>query len=153
MLEWKTLKAIHKLMRTQAFGLTAAIALLAVSMSAKPASAGTLYQDWNYGIDAFNDGSGGSQYEIKGMAIKETSDSIWVALTGGTSLAGNSDSQALGGSIGWGDLFFNFSGKNYQTANSAGDLFGIRFAAANDSKVSLGVYQNAKAVSVATQNR
>ena len=140
-------------MRIKAFGLTAAIALLAVSIPTKPADAGTLYQDWNYGIDAFTDGSGGSQYEIKGMAIKETSDSIWVALTGGTPLAGTQDSQARGGSIGWGDLFFNFSGKDYQTANNAGDLFGIRFAAANDSQVGLGVYQNAKAISVTTQNR
>lgn len=139
-------------MRIKAFGLTAAIALLAVSMSAKPASAGTLYQDWNYGIDAINDGSGGSKYDIKGMAIKETSDSIWVALTGGTPLTGNAESQVLGGSIGWGDLFFNFSGKDFQTANNAGDLFGVRFAATNDAKVGLGVYQNAKAISLATQN-
>lgn len=139
-------------MRIKAFGLTAAIALLAVSMSAKPASAGTLYQDWNYGIDATDDGSGGSKYDIKGMAIKETSDSIWVALTGGTPLTGNAESQVLGGSIGWGDLFFNFSGKDFQTANNAGDLFGVRFAATNDAKVGLGVYQNAKAISLATQN-
>lgn len=152
MLGEKTFKAIHKLMRTKVFGLTAAIALLTISVSAKPANAGTLYQGWNYGIDAFGDGSGGSQYDIKGMAIKETSDSIWVALTGGTPLTGNSQSQVLGGSIGWGDLFFNFSGKDFQTAHNAGDLFGVRFAATNDAKVGLGVYQNAKAINVATQN-
>ncbi len=132
---------------------SAAAALCLISATGEQAQAGQLYQDWNYGIDAFNDGSGGSQYEIKGMAIKETADSIFVALTGGTPLTGVSDSMAADGNIGWGDLFFNFSGKDFQTASNEGSLFGVRFAGTNDSFVNqVGVYGNVKADSVTTTN-
>ena len=133
-------------------GSTAA-AICLISATGQQAQAGQLYQDWNYGIDAFNDGSGGASYEIKGMAIKETADSIFVALTGGMPLTGVSDSVAADGNIGWGDLFFNFSGKDFQTASNEGSLFGVRFAGTNDSLVNqVGVYGNVKADSVTTTN-
>ncbi|MBD1890029.1 XDD3 family exosortase-dependent surface protein [Coleofasciculus sp. FACHB-SPT9] len=131
----------------------AAAALCLVSVTGQQANAGTIYKDWNYGIDAFNDGSGGSGYEIKGMAIKETSDSIFVALTGGTSLTGTYASGAADKNIGWGDLFFNFTDKTFKAASDAKSLFGIRFAATNDSMVSsTGVYQNVQAASVTATN-
>ena len=132
-------------------GATAALCL--ISMTGQQANAGTIYKDWNYGIDAFNDGSGGSGYEINGMAIKETSDSLFVALTGGTKLTGTYASDAADQNIGWGDLFFNFTDKTFKAASDANSLFGIRFAGTNDSMVSsTGVYKNVQAASVTATN-
>lgn len=123
------------------------------SATAQQASAGQLYNGWNYGIDAFDDGSGGSSYEIKGMAIKETADSIFVALTGGMPLTGAADGVAADGNIGWGDLFFNLSGTNFQSASNSNSLFGIRFAGSNDSQAATtGVYKNVSATSVTLAN-
>ncbi|MGC9527459.1 MAG: PEP-CTERM sorting domain-containing protein [Limnospira sp.] len=124
-----------------------------ISATGGAAQAGQLYNGWNYGIDARGDGSGGSQYDIYGMATLETSDSIWVALTGGTPLAGVSNSRAADRNIGWGDLFFNFTGNDFQAANQNSSLFGVRFAGNNDSGVSqVGVYSNVQAHSVASTN-
>jgi hypothetical protein len=132
---------------------SAAAALCLISATGQQAQAGQLHNNWNYGIDAFNDGSGGAEYEIKGMAIKQTADSIFVALTSGMPLTGVSASGAADGNIGWGDLFFNFSGTDFQTANNAGNLFGIRFAGTNDSGVGqVGVYGNVTTDSVTTSN-
>lgn len=141
-------------MKLKTIGIVALAALSTLSITAKSASAATFSKGWSYGIDSLTDGSGGSGYEIKGIAIKQTSNQVYVALTGGTPLTGVTDSQAQGGAIGWGDLFFNFSGKDFKTANNEGSLLGIRFAGTNDSSAATtGVYTNAKAVSVATANR
>lgn len=108
---------------------------------------------WQYAFDATNDGSGGSPYEIFGMAIKETSDSIFVALNANTPLTGNYESGAADHNVGWGDMFFNFSGKNFTDAMNGGDLFGVRFAGTNDSGVSqVGVYSGVTAKSVTGEN-
>jgi hypothetical protein len=132
---------------------SAAIAVSLISMLGQQANAGQLHNDWNYGIDAVGDGSGGAKYDIKGLAMKETADSIFVALTGGTPLKGNKDTGAVDNNIGFGDLFFNLSGKDFTTAMNDGDLFGIRFAETNDSQVSrTGVYQNVTAMSVTQDN-
>ncbi|MFB2833187.1 XDD3 family exosortase-dependent surface protein [Floridanema evergladense] len=131
----------------------AAASICLISATSQQATAGQLHNGWNYGIDALNDGSGGSSFEIKGMAIKETADSIFVALTGGMPLTGVTNGGAADGNIGWGDLFFNFSGQNFQTASNTNSLFGIRFAGANDSlAASTGVYSNVKAASVTGVN-
>jgi hypothetical protein len=131
----------------------AAASVCLISATGQQASAGQLYNSWNYGIDAFGDGSGGASYDIKGIAIKETDDSIFVALTGGTPLTGVAERTAADGNIGWGDLFFNFSGTNFQTASSTNSLFGIRFAGTNDSNVATtGVYKNVSAMSVTGVN-
>ncbi|MBW4493252.1 MAG: PEP-CTERM sorting domain-containing protein [Oscillatoria princeps RMCB-10] len=133
---------------------TAAASICLIAATGQEATAGQLYNGWNYGIDSFNDGSGGSSYEIKGLAIKETTDSVFVALTGGMPLAGVAASGAADGNIGWGDLFFNFSGKDFQTASNQSSLFGIRFAGTNDSNApSTGVYQNVQAKSVTGVNQ
>jgi len=129
-----------------------AIACL-VCITGQAAHAGSFHNGWNYGIDAFNDGSGGSNYEIKGMAIKDTADSVFVALTGGTPLEGISDNRAMGKSIGWGDLFLNFSGKNFSTALADGDIYGVRFAAESDSDLETGVYQVDSLAAIGKQNR
>jgi hypothetical protein len=36
--------------------------------------------------------------------------------------------------VGYGDLFLNFSGKNFEHAEADGDLFGIRFTSHNDTR-------------------
>ncbi|MBD2580522.1 PEP-CTERM sorting domain-containing protein [Oscillatoria sp. FACHB-1406] len=125
----------------------------AIAIATPQAKAGTLYDGWNYSIDSFSDGSGGSGYEIQGLAIKETADSIFVALTGGTPLTGVAASGAADGNIGWGDMFFNFSGKDFATAQAEGSIFGVHFAGTNDSGVSqLGLYGNVVAQSVTLEN-
>ncbi|MGA9380358.1 MAG: XDD3 family exosortase-dependent surface protein, partial [Phormidium sp.] len=131
----------------------AAASVCLISATSQQATAGQLYNGWNYGIDAFNDGSGGAGYEIKGMAIKEVGDSIFVALTGGMPLTGVANGGAADGNVGWGDLFFNLSGTNFQTASSTNSLFGVRFAGTNDSNAATtGVYKNVSATSVAVAN-
>lgn len=115
-------------------------------------------QGWQYTIDSNSDGVagtdvGGNEYEIYGMAVRETETSLWFVLNGNTPLTGNSAVTAADGNIGWGDLFLNFSGMDFQTAMESGNLFAIRFAGTNDSGVDqIGVYQQAKAKSVTNSN-
>ncbi|MBX2863471.1 MAG: hypothetical protein KTR27_07940 [Leptolyngbyaceae cyanobacterium MAG.088] len=120
---------------------------------ASAAQAGTLHQDWQYSIDAFNDGSGGNGYELKGLAMKETADHLYISITGGTPLTGNSYSRAQDGNIGFGDLLFNFTGNDLNTASNNSSLFGIRFADTNDSGVAqTGLYSDVTAKAVASVN-
>lgn len=120
---------------------------------ANAAQAGTLHQDWTYSIDAFNDGSGGAGYELKGLAMKETADHLYISITGGTPLAGNSYSGAADGNIGFGDLLFNFTGDDLNTASENASLFGIQFANTNDSGVAqVGLYGDVSAKAVASVN-
>jgi hypothetical protein len=138
--------------------MIAATVLLGVG--GKAASAGQLYQGWNYGIDSFSDGSGGSAFEINAIAMKATENKVFVALTGGIPLVGvhQTDSWTNGGvvgqnNIGWGDLFFNFTGKNFTDANNSNSLIGIRFASNTDSGApSTGVYEQASAKSITLNN-
>ncbi|VXD13874.1 conserved exported hypothetical protein [Planktothrix serta PCC 8927] len=132
---------------------TTVASLCFVSVSGLPAMAGQLHNGWNYGIDSFADGSGGESFNIRGIAIKETSDSIFVALTGGTPLTGVANNGAADKNIGWGDLFLNFTNKNFTTASNDKSLFGVRFAGTNDSQVATtGLYSNVKGASVTNVN-
>ncbi len=118
---------------------------------AHAAHAGTFHQGWNYSIDAFDDASGGSPYEIKGLAMKETQDHVYVSISGGSPLTGKSHGGAADGNVGWGDLFFNFTGNDINTAN--GSLFGVRFAETNDAGVDqVGVFSDVTAQAVALSN-
>ncbi len=131
---------------------TTAFSISLLTLSTQQASAGQLYNGWNYSIDAFGDGSGGSVYDIKGMAIKESEDKVYVALTGGMSLNGTTyDNQGNPVHIGWSDLFFNFSGQNFQTASQTNQLFGVRFANYNNS-LATGIYQGVQAKSTTAQH-
>ena len=122
------------------------------------ATAATLSNDWNYAIDSLNDGVTGSQvgggdFEFYGIAIKETSDTAFIAINSNLSLAGYANPRTQRGNINYGDLFFNFSGQNFNTANANGSLFAIRFAAGNDSGVATtGIYTNVTAKSVTQTN-
>jgi hypothetical protein len=122
------------------------------------ATAATLSNGWNYAIDSFNDGVtggqvGGGDFEFYGIAIKETSDTAFIAINSNLSLAGYANPRVQRGNINYGDLFFNFSGQNFNTANANGSLFGIRFADGNDSGVATtGVYRDVTAKNVTQTN-
>lgn len=137
---------------------TAAAVLCLGSATGQVAQAGTLHQGWNYAIDSFNDGynsgiiGANSEYEFYGMAAREDADNLYIAFNSNLGLDGAASSHASDGHIGWGDLFLNFSGDNFSTAQSSGDLFGIRFAENSDSNVGLGLYSGVTARSVAQQN-
>jgi len=127
------------------------------ALQQQKATAATLSNGWNYAIDSFNDGVTGTQiggeFEFYGIAIKETSDTAFIAINSNLSLAGYADPLAQRGNINYGDLFFNFSGQNFNTANAHGSLFGIRFAAGNDSGVATtGVYTDVTAKNVTKTN-
>lgn len=138
----------------------ATVCLLGVTGQAANAMPVEPISDWDYAIDSFNDGynlgtiGANSGYEFYGMAIKEdtANNSILVALNANMPLAGNSSSHANDGHIGWGDLMFNFSGDNLDTANTNRNLFGIRFAPGTDSGVGMGVYSDVKAKTVTGAN-
>lgn len=132
--------------------ISSALLSLSIITVAQQAQAGQLYNNWNYGIDSFTDGSVGDSFNIKGMAIKQTNDSIYVGLTGGTPLAGVPENGTLNNHVSYGDLFFNFTGQNFQNAQGNNKLFGVRFAQSNDTPVSLGVYKNVQAFSPTTSN-
>ncbi len=124
-------------------------------VSSQEAQAGQLYRDWNYSLDSLSDASGGSIYDIKGLAIKETSSDIFVSISANLPLAGVSSSSATDHNVGWGDLFFNFggniSGNSFNQAN--GSLFAVNFATGTDSDApQTGVYGGVTAKSVGLQN-
>jgi hypothetical protein len=121
--------------------------------TSQAAQAGTFHQGWNYSIDATGDGSGGSVYDIKGMAIKQTDTDIYIAISSNLALTGTTDQRAANHNIGWGDLFFDFSGGTFNQANTNKSLYGIRFAGTNDSDATqVGIYGQASAKSVTQQN-
>lgn len=128
------------------------------SVNQPQAVAATLSNGWNYAIDSFNDGVtgaqiGGGEFEFYGIAIKETVDTAFIAINSNLSLAGYADPFAQRGNINYGDLFFNFSGQDFNTANANGSLFGIRFAEGNDSGLpTTGVYSNVTAKNVTEIN-
>ena len=128
------------------------------ALQQQKATAATLSNGWNYAIDSFNDGVtgpqiGGGEFEFYGIAIKETSDTAFIAINSNLSLAGYANSAAERGNINYGDLFFNFSGQNFNTANANRSLFAVRFADGNDSGVATtGVYSNVTAKSVTQTN-
>lgn len=136
---------------------SAAVFCVVIALHQQKATAATLSNGWNYAIDSFTDGVtggqvGGGEFEFYGIAVKETSDTAFVAINSNLSLAGSQRSYAARGSISYGDLFFNFSGQNFNTANANRSLFGIRFAESNDSPVVTGVYSNVTATSVTEAN-
>lgn len=120
-----------------------------LNADANPAVLGS---SWNYQYDAKGDGSGGTAYDIRAMAMTIRDNQLFVAINGGASLAGVKENGAANGTVSWGDLFFNFSGKNFNEAVAAGEMFAVRFAASNDSPVALGLYSGVQTQSVTMQN-
>jgi hypothetical protein len=138
--------------------IAATAAALAIVGASQSAQAGTLHNGWNYAMDSFTDGTEGSilgtdsEYELYGLAIKQTSDEVFVAINANLGLAGASYSGANDGHIGWGDMFFDFSGADRFNASGSEDVFGIRFTEFSDSSVDVGVYSNITTRSVTGAN-
>lgn len=114
---------------------------------------------WQYAFDLFNDGYTGasfgasSSFEFYGMAVAEDENSIFLALNSNLKIDGSEHSSASGGVVDWGDIFLNFSGKDYNTAIADGDMFGIHFAGDSDSGVQEnGLYKVNTAANVAGTN-
>ena len=128
------------------------------ALQQQKATAATLSNGWNYAIDSFNDGVtggqvGGGDFEFYGIAITETSDTAFIAINSNLSLAGYANPRTQRGNINYGDLFFNFSGQNFNTASANNSLFAVRFSDGNDSGVATtGVYTNVTAKSVTKTN-
>ena len=128
------------------------LTILSILVNSQQAQAGQLDSStgWNYSIESSGNGSGANSsdrsYDITGIAFQQTADNILVALNAGMPIGGNTYNNT---NIGWGDLFLNFTGNDFQTASNSQSLFGIRFAGTNSSGASsIGVYQNVQAKSV-----
>jgi len=138
---------------------TAATALCLCLVTGQQAQAGTLYSNWTYSIDSFNDGTEGhtigekSQFEFYGMAFQETHNRVYFAINSNLSLNSYASSGARNGKISYGDLFLNFANPSkFDDANSKNQLFAIRFDGTNDTTLNLGLYGDVKATSLTTKN-
>lgn len=115
---------------------------------------------WDHSQDSPNDGVDGdiiggkdNRYELYGMSVKETVDSILVVLNGNMPLTGVEGTDADDGNTGWGDLFINLTDQDFTTASDAGDLFAVRFSPNSDSGApKVGLYANVTAKSVTGEN-
>jgi hypothetical protein len=117
---------------------------------------------WKYTADSNNDGvEGGSVgtgttpgYEMYGMAYgyDAASNRYYVAVNSNLPLAGISNSSADGGTIAYGDVFLNFTGKNFHAIQSTNKLFAVRFANNGSTSKPLGLYKNVTAASNTSTN-
>jgi hypothetical protein len=133
--------------------------LVALAISASSATAGNLYNNWNYAIDSFSDGSGGAGFEERALAFRQIGQTGYFAISGDMPLTGV-PYGALNGSVAPGDLYLNFSSHNLNTQAGFSDpkVFGIRFASANDSfgntagtpNTTLGLFKNLTVVDLAS---
>ncbi|MBP0018844.1 MAG: PEP-CTERM sorting domain-containing protein [Cyanobacteria bacterium SBLK] len=129
-----------------------------ICLNSTPTLAGTLHGDWNYSIDSSNDSMagnhvGGTKYEIFSMAMKQTADEIIMAINTNFGIDGASSQYANDGHVSWGDMLLNFTDLSLDAASNAAQLFGIRFAANNESGVpELGVYENVIGKTIAREN-
>lgn len=146
-------------MKLELVGISALACLTMMAATATDAQAGTLSNGWNYTLDAVGDGSpnlndSNGVFDIKAIAVKQTRNTVSFVLNGNTPLGGTGayGLDSTGGTIGWGDLFFNFTGQGFQAANASKSLIGIRFASANNSNVGVGVYTGVQALDVTAIN-
>lgn len=132
-----------------------AATLCTLSLLSQSANAGTIHNNWNYGIDSFRDGISlgdlGGVFEMYGLGIKQDGETIYVGLDARLPITGQPRAGTLNGTIAWGDLFFNFTGNPLLNAQES--LFGVRFASSNDASVtSLGLYRNVTGRNIASLN-
>jgi hypothetical protein len=133
--------------------------LVALAMAIPAVShAGQIWNGWNYAIDAFTDGSGGTAFEERGLAFRQNGQTGYFAISGGVPLEGVPYS-ARNGNVSLGDLFLNFSSHNLDTPGEFTDpkVFAIRFASANDSWVNgdssrTGLFRSVTPVNYTTAN-
>jgi hypothetical protein len=111
--------------------------------------------DWDYSTAGIGNGTGGSVFDYRGLAVKESNDSITIAINSGMDLNGQSWNGSHGTEIiNHGDLFFNFTGKSFKEASDSNQLMAVNFArlGTQSGAASTGVYANVSAKSVATYN-
>lgn len=114
----------------------------------------------HYTADSVSDGVTGaivggpeSTFELYGVGYIQQATTLYIGLNTNLPIGGFLDPQVAGGSIAWGDLFLNFSELPFTAAVAAGQVYGIRFDAANDSFVpQLGLYQVLQTSSVSPFN-
>lgn len=123
----------------------------------QPVAAFVTHQGWTYTVDTHNDstpfnGNGHGPYEIFNLAYQVVDETVTIAINSNVNLStGNPSLVAQDGAVHFSDLLLNFTGQTLDEAN--GDLFGIRFAANNDSGAgSVGIYSDVTAMSVAHIN-
>ncbi|MEO1620621.1 MAG: PEP-CTERM sorting domain-containing protein [Cyanobacteria bacterium J06632_3] len=111
------------------------------------------YSDWAVSVDAVGDSNDGLIYDIRAIAIKETAEKIYVSISANLPLSGVYSERAEDAEIGWGDLFFDFTGGSFNEANANSRLFAVKFADGTDSGVgAMGVYHDVSAKSVGAEN-
>jgi hypothetical protein len=142
---------------SKVFGTVAMATMMTVVAGSQQAKADLLpdASGWDYAIGGSGNGTGGAIFDYKGIALKETEDTLFVALNTNMTLAGGLwTSGGVTKTINYGDLFFNFSGKNFKEASDQGLLSAVHFATqGSDSSVTqVGLYSNVKAKSVAREN-
>ncbi|MBZ8182950.1 XDD3 family exosortase-dependent surface protein [Oscillatoria salina] len=142
---------LNKLVFTAA---TSALIALGTSQSAQAFS-------WKYTADSFNDGVTNGVvgnladpgFELFGVAYAQEGDRLYVGINSNLPQGGIAYNRVLNGTIDYGDFFFNFSGKDFDTAMADGDLFAVNFAEGNDSNApGIGLYSGVVAKSVTTNN-
>jgi hypothetical protein len=146
-----------KIFQKGSVGLLSALLLGSI---APTASAATI----QYTVDSTTDGvTGGliggapvTGFELYGMGYVQKGDRLYMGFSTNLPIGGYDQALAgvpvAGGSIAWGDVFLNFSGQSFDQALAAGDLYGVRFDAANDSGVALGLHRVLTAQSVTASN-
>jgi hypothetical protein len=130
------------------------------------------------GLRRFEIGNGTN--EIYGIALRDDplTNLVWVAINANLPVTGETvgDSMTVeypqaavqaglirtnpltfteigGGNIGWGDMFFDFSGKeNFQQAQGNANFFAVRFSPNNESGVAPGVYSGVVGKNIAGRN-
>jgi len=115
---------------------------------------------WTYSLDSFKDGvtngvtGDGGAFEFHSMAVAEDDNSILFALNANFDLTGYASSHAADGHIGWGDLFLNFTGQNYDAAINSGNMLAIHLAGVNSDsgEQANGLYKVNSAQGVASVN-
>ena len=117
------------------------------------AMAGQVVDGWSYSIDAVGDSNDGPVYDIRAIAIKETADTVYVSISANLPLSGVHNNRAEDSRIGWGDLFFDFSGEGFSAANEQQQLYAVKFSPGNNASVEeTGVYSEVSAKSVGFEN-
>jgi MYXO-CTERM domain-containing protein len=133
------------------FAAVAVVAATAIVAAPGQAKADTLFDGWAYTKAGVGNGTGGSVFDYQGLAIKDTGDSITVAINSGMDLNGSLWRDEI---VNHGDLFFNFTGKSFKEASAAGELMAVNFAqlGSQSGATETGVYANVSAKNVTTQN-
>lgn len=149
-----------KIFQKGSVGLLVAGVLGGMAMVAPAASAATIH----YTVDSTTDGVTGGLiggapvpgFELYGMGYAQKGSRLYGGFSTNLPIGGYDEAlvgtPVAGGSIAWGDVFLNFSGQSFDQALAAGDLYGVRFDAANDSGVALGLYRVLTAQSVTASN-